>query len=162
MILAAAVSIAVSCVNLDDIESRVSKLESKVSELDQLCKNLNGEIGSISSIASVLDGSEVITDIAEIKENGEVVGYAITFSKSGVKKIYNGKNGKDGTDGHDGKSTIFKIEDNKWYTSTDNGEQWTYVGPSTGDPGVPGHDGISPRIKNENGHWWISTDEGQT
>ena len=156
MILAAAVSLAVSCVNLDDIESRVSKLESKVGELDKLCSDLNGEISSISAVASVLNGSEVITDIAEIKEDGEVVGYAITFSKSGVKKIYNGKNGKDG------KTTLFKIEDGKWYTATDIEGPWTLAGQATGDQGVPGHDGASPMIKTENGRWIVSTDNGET
>lgn len=162
MILAAVVTGAVSCVNLDDLEGRVSKLEGQMSELTRLCERLNSDIGSMSSVASVLEGTEVITDISEIKEDGKVVGYAITFSKSGVKKIYNGKDGAPGTSGKDGKTTVFKIQDGNWYTSTDNGVTWTLAGQATGSQGLPGKDGISPMIKNENGRWWISTDKGVT
>ena len=121
--IVAAASVCAACVNLDDIEGRVSKLEDKVAELDRKCQQFSSNISALDGIAGVLEGAEVITGISEIKENGEVVGYAITFSKSGVKNIYNGKNGKDGKDGKDG----------------DPGEP--------GAPGAPGDPGDPPSLK---------------
>lgn len=135
--------VCAACVNLDDIEGRVSKLENKVAELDRLCGQLNSSIGALDGIAGVLEGAEVITGISEIKENGEVVGYAITFSKSGVKNIYNGKNGKDGKDGKDG----------------DDGDPGNPGNP--GSPGSPGEPGVTPEFKIVDGYWYIRYGEGE-
>lgn len=162
----AAAAVAGACVNLDDIESRVSNLENKVAELDRLCGQLNSNIGTLDGIASVMAGAEVITDIAEIKENGEVVGYAITFSKSGVKKIYNGKNGlngTNGTNGADGTTPEFKIEQGCWWVRYGSGE-WKNLGQATGEPGAPGspgNPGQTPEFKIEEGCWWIRFGEGE-
>jgi hypothetical protein len=136
--IVAAASVCAACVNLDDIEGRVSKLEDKVAELDRKCQQFSSNISALDGIAGVLEGAEVITGISEIKENGEVVGYAITFSKSGVKNIYNGKNGKDGKDGKDG----------------DPGEPGAPGAPGDpGDPGTPGAPGVTPEFKIIDGYW---------
>lgn len=163
LIIVVAITLCASCVNLEDIDGRVSYLESKVAELDRLCGQLNSNIGSLGGIVSVMEGTEVITDIAEIKENGEVIGYAITFSKSGVKKIYNGKNGSNGANGTDGTTPEFKIEDDCWWVRYGGGE-WKNVGQATGAPGNPGDPGIpgqTPEFKIEDGCWWIRYGEGQ-
>ncbi len=144
--IVAAASVCAACVNLDDIEGRVSKLEDKVAELDRKCQQFSSNISALDGIAGVLEGAEVITGISEIKENGEVVGYAITFSKSGVKNIYNGKNGKDGKDGKDG----------------DPGEPGAPGAPGDpGDPGTPGAPGVTPEFKIIDGYWYIRYGEGE-
>ena len=164
----AAAAVAGACVNLDGLESRVATLENKVAELDRLCVKFNSNIGALEGIASVMEGAEVITDISEIKEGGEVVGYAITFSKSGVKKIYNGKNGINGTngsngnDGNDGLTPEFKIEGGNWWVRYGSGE-WQNVGKATGeqgDPGDPGAPGETPELKIEDGFWWVRYGSG--
>jgi hypothetical protein len=157
---------------IERLDARIDQLEEKVSALDRTCDQINSSIDGLKSIVNVLEGGEVITDISEIKENGVVIGYSITFSKSGVKKIYNGKdgtNGRDGKDGADGRDgfngSMFKIENDTWFISNDGGQTWTAAGSSVGAAGAAGangKDGISPRIKNENGRWWISEDGGQT
>ena len=173
-LIAGALCVTAACTedfskDIDDLNSRVSQLEGKMTELERTCNQLNSSIGGLESIVNVLQGGEVITDISEIKENGVVIGYSITFSESGVKKIYNGKDGNDGKDGTNGTNgldgSMFKIENNTWYISNDGGKTWTAAGSSVGPAGADGangKDGISPRIKNEGGYWWISADGGQT
>lgn len=49
-----------------------------------------------------------------------------------------GEDGKDGLNGKDGKDGVtpkFKIEDDYWYVSYDNGITWKLVGPATGAAG---------------------------
>lgn len=169
--IVAAALVCAACVNLDDIEGRVSKLEDKVAELDRKCQQFSSNISALDGIAGVLEGAEVITGISEIKENGEVVGYAITFSKSGVKNIYNGKNGKDGKDGKEGDpgepgapgepAPIIGIvpgEGGAYY--------WTLGGEimldNAGQPfAAGGQNGITPELKIEDGYWWVKYGSGE-
>ena len=56
----------------------------------------------------------------------------------------NGQNGTDGTNGTNGKDGIspkFKIEDEYWYISYDNGNSWEKLGKATGDNGLDGING---------------------
>ncbi|UKI39406.1 MAG: DUF4988 domain-containing protein [Alistipes putredinis] len=57
-----------------------------------------------------------------------------------------GEDGNDGTDGTNGKDGItpkFKIENDYWFLSYDDGDTWTQVGKATGEDGKDGEDGIS-------------------
>lgn len=57
-----------------------------------------------------------------------------------------GEDGSDGTDGTNGKDGItpqFKIENDYWFISYDNGDTWTQLGKATGEDGKDGEDGIS-------------------
>jgi len=49
--------------------------------------------------------------------------------------------GDDGTDGKDGITPQLKIEDDYWYVSYDDGDNWTQAGRATGDAGADGIDG---------------------
>ena len=63
---------------------------------------MNTNITSLQTIVSVLQSNDFITGIVEIKKNGEVIGYTITFGKHDPITIYHGQDGKDGADGKDG------------------------------------------------------------
>jgi hypothetical protein len=52
-----------------------------------------------------------------------------------------GKDGKDGEDGKDGITPQFKIENDFWYISYDNGKSWEELGKATGNDGLNGTDG---------------------
>ncbi len=52
-----------------------------------------------------------------------------------------GKDGADGKDGQDGVTPQFKIQDDYWYISYDNGASWTRLGKATGEDGKDGADG---------------------
>ncbi len=64
---------------------------------------------------------------------------------SGNKIKAEGTDGKDGANGSDGKDGItpkFKIENNYWFISYDNGTNWTQLGKAIGENGKDGEDGI--------------------
>ena len=60
--------------------------------------------------------------------------------EDGVDGI-NGTDGAPGADGKDGITPQLKIEEDYWYVSYDDGDNWTQVGRATGDAGADGTDG---------------------
>lgn len=54
-----------------------------------------------------------------------------------------GTNGQDGQDGQDGITPKFKIENDYWFISYDNGATWTQLGKATGEDGADGVNGDS-------------------
>ena len=143
----------------NELWEAIDGLDSRVTKLEELCKEMNTNITSLQTIVDVLQSNDFITSIVEIKKNGEVIGYTITFGKHDPITIYHGQNGKDGqngqdgqdgedgkdgADGQDGKDGItpqLKIEDGYWYISYDNGTTWTELGRATGEDGQDGKDG---------------------
>ena len=87
----------------DDIWNAIDDLDGRVTKLEELCKEMNTNITSLQTIVSVLQSNDYITGIVEIKKNGEVIGYTITFGKHDPITIYHGQDGKDGQNGADGK-----------------------------------------------------------
>ena len=85
-----------------DIWAELENLDQRVTKLEELCKEMNTNITSLQTIVSVLQSNDFITGIVEIKKNGEVIGYTITFGKHDPITIYHGQDGKDGADGKDG------------------------------------------------------------
>ena len=53
-----------------------------------------------------------------------------------------GSDGNDGTNGKDGVTPKFKIENEYWFISYDNGTNWTQLGKATGEDGKDGEDGV--------------------
>ncbi len=86
----------------NDIWDAIDGLDSRVTKLEELCKEMNTNITSLQTIVSVLQSNDFITGIVEIKKDGEVIGYTITFGKHDPITIYHGQDGKDGADGKDG------------------------------------------------------------
>ena len=86
----------------NDIWNAIDDLDGRVTKLEELCKEMNTNITSLQTIVSVLQSNDFITGIVEIKKNGEVIGYTITFGKHDPITIYHGQDGKDGADGKDG------------------------------------------------------------
>ena len=85
-----------------DIWAELENLDQRVTKLEELCKEMNTNITSLQTIVDVLQANDYITGIVEIKKNGEIIGYTITFGKHDPITIYHGQDGKDGADGKDG------------------------------------------------------------
>ena len=133
----------------DDIWDAIDGLDSRVTKLEELCKEMNTNITSLQTIVSVLQSNDFITGIVEIKKNGEVIGYTITFGKHDPITIYHGQDGKDGTDGKDGSANAPVIGVAQ---DTDGVYYWTLNGewllddnanklPVSGTNGKDGQDG---------------------
>ena len=86
----------------NDIWDAIDGLDSRVTKLEELCKEMNTNITSLQTIVDVLQSNDFITGVVEIKKDGEVIGYTITFGKHDPITIYHGQDGKDGADGKDG------------------------------------------------------------
>ena len=156
-----------SCQRYDDsaVWDELKAHAERIAELEALCAEMNSNITALDEIVAALQGNEYVTEIADITENGKVIGYTITFSKRGRVAIYHGKdgapgapgapgqdgeNGTDGKDGHTPQIGVRKDTDGIYY--------WTLYGewltdsegnkiPTTGkdgengQPGAPGADG---------------------
>ena len=86
-----------------DIWAELENLDQRVTKLEELCKEMNTNITSLQTIVDVLQSNDFITGVVEIKKDGEVIGYTITFGKHDPITIYHGQDGKDGQNGADGK-----------------------------------------------------------
>ena len=167
----------------NDIWDAIDGLDSRVTKLEEFCKEMNTNITSLQTIVDVLQSNDFITGVVEIKKDGKVVGYTITFGKHDPITIYHGQDGKDGQNGADGKdgSTpvigVAQDTDGVYYWTLngewlldDNGNKLPVSGKDgqngadgkDGQDGADGKDGITPLLKIENGYWYISYDNGAT
>ena len=157
----------------DDIWNAIDDLDGRVTKLEELCKEMNTNITSLQTIVSVLQSNDYITGIVEIKKNGEVIGYTITFGKHDPITIYHGQDGKDGADGKDGQDSSANAPVIGVAQDIDGMYYWTLNGewlldnngnklPVSGKDGQNGANGTMPQLKIEEGYWYVSYDNGMT
>lgn len=132
------------------IWEKLNSLDSRVTALEQLCRQMNTNISSLQTIVDALQNKDYVTNVTPITEDGKVIGYTITFSKSGSITIYHGKdgqNGQDGADGKDGKDGytpvigIAKDTDGIYYWTLDGDWLLDNDGNKVKAEGVDGKDG---------------------
>lgn len=94
----------VSSCQYDDtmVWDKLDDHESRIAELERICKQLNTNISAMQTLVEALDLRDYITSVNPIIEDGEEVGYTINFAKSESITIYHGKDGANGIDGADG------------------------------------------------------------
>jgi len=173
---AAAALFAGSCGDTYDdsvIKDRLDDLENRIEKLEEFCKQMNTNISSLQTIVSALQDNDYITDVLPIVEDGETVGYTISFAKSGPITIYNGQDGKDGSDGSDGKDGVNGSDGKDGHTPVIGVRQdadgvycWTLDGEwlldDTGNriraEGSDGENGAAPLFRISDGYWEISYD----
>ena len=165
---------------VNDHEERIAALEKWQEQTNQ----------SIAAMQELLNTTDMITGVSAVSEDGQTVGYTITFLHSDPITIYNGTPGADGEDGKDGADGqtpqigLAQAEDGNWYWTL-NGETLTDADGNpirangldgadgedgedgaTGPEGPQGDDGTSaptPQIKlGSNVTGTIMTDNGQT
>ena len=129
---------------LDEYGQSIKDHEQRISALEELCKQMNTNIEALQTLVDALEKRDYVTNVSEVRSNGEVIGYTISFAYSDTITIYHGQDGKDGANGADGKDGItpqLKIENDYWYVSYDNGATWVQLGKATGEDGKDGQDG---------------------
>ena len=119
---------------VNDHEERLAALEKWQEQTNQ----------SIAAMQELLNTTDMITGVSAVTEDGQTVGYTITFLHSDPITIYNGAKGADGEDGADGQTPqigLAQAEDGNWYWTL-NGETLT---DADGNPiranGLDGADG---------------------
>lgn len=143
----------VSC-RYDDSEiwNKVNENEARIVALEEQCRGFNQDLQTLRTIVNALQDNDYVTNVAEVKKDGAVVGYTISFSKSGSVTIYNGE------DGHSPVIGIRRHTDGKYYWTLDG--DWIYDGDGTGNR--IGAEGITPELKIDDGWWYVSYDGKKT
>lgn len=89
------------------------------------------------------DGNDGTTPSIGVKQDTDGIYYWTLNGEwltddQGEKIKAEGVDGNDGTDGDDGVTPRFKIENEYWYISYNNGESWEQLGKATGGDGTSG------------------------
>lgn len=168
---------------LNEQEETLNDHEKRIAALEELCRQLNTNINALQTIVEALEKKDYVTNVSPVREDGEIVGYTISFANSDTITIYNGEDGKDGQNGKDGKDGytpqigVMKDTDGIYYWTLDG--EWLLDGKGNkiqangvngidgtdggnGEDGTNGVDGITPRLKIENDYWYVSYDDGAT
>lgn len=165
---------------LDEYGQSIKDHEQRISALEELCKQMNTNIEALQTLVDALEKRDYITNISPIREDGEVIGYTISFAYSDTITIYHGQDGKDGANGADGKDGytpqigVMKDTDNIYYWTLDG--EWLLdakgnkiqangvngIDGTNGSNGTNGTNGVTPQLKIENDYWYVSYDNGAT
>ena len=148
-----AISLAVvlsSCSTFDDeaIWNKLDDHESRISRLEEMCREMNSNIDALQTIVTALQTNDYVTSVTPVTKDGETVGYTITFTKSDPITIYHGTDGKDGKDGKDGIDSYTPIigvkqdADGIYYWTLDGEWLLDDAGNKIKAQGTDGKDGI--------------------
>ena len=156
---------------LDEYGESFRDHEQRISALEELCKQMNTNIEALQTLVNALEKRDYVTNVSEVRSNGEVIGYTISFAYSDTITIYHGNDGSNGKDGHIPQIGVMKDTDGIYYWTLDGG--WLLDGKgnkikaqgidgTNGTNGLDGKDGATPRLKIENDYWYVSYDNGTT
>lgn len=91
------------------------------------------------------DGKDGVTPVISVKQDVDGVYYWTVNGEwlivDGAKVRASAMDGTNGTNGVNGVTPKFKIEDDYWYISYDDGVSWEKLGKATGDNGLNGENG---------------------
>lgn len=169
-ILLALVLVLTGCNNKDSIWNVMDDIDSRVSRLEALCQEMNTNIEALEALIKAQGDGDYITNITEIRNGSTVIGYTITFKTHEPITVYNGTNGKDGKDGTNGYTPVIGAKqdtdgvyywtvDGNWLTDADGNK--LRVSGEKGDKGDKGDQGINgntPQLKIDAGDWYLSYD----
>lgn len=153
MFLASVLLLMNGCYDDSALWEKLREHEERISQLELLCSQQNTNIAALQTMVSALQENDYVTGVAPVMEDDEIIGYTITFSKSGSVTIYNGK------DGYVPSIGIKQDTDGNWY--------WTLEGDWMTDAEgnkirASAEDGTTPRLKIIDGYWYVSYDNGVT
>ena len=151
------------CYDDSALQEQLKDHESRLKELERLTAQQNTNISSLQTIVTALQDKDYVTSVAPINEGDKVVGYTITFSKSGAVTIYNGKDSnvpvigvkQDKSDGQ-----WYWTVDGEWLRDSEGGK--VRASAEDGEDGAPGQPGVTPTLKIVDGYWYVSYDGGKT
>ena len=150
-ILAASMLLASGCSEeYDDsaLTGRVDNLENRVHILEELCKQMNTNVSSLQTLVTALQDNDYVKSVTSVMQDGQEIGYTITFTKSKPITIYHGQDGKKGDTGaagNDGHTPVIGVRqdtDGIYYWTLD-GDWLTEDGNKIKAQGTDGQNGAS-------------------
>ena len=137
---------------LIDVQDEIDDLRVQIGEM-------NKSIAALQDILTEIWNGGLLSGVETLMEDGEEVGYKLSFFDGRSIVI------RQGLDGHSPRVGVALDDNSVWCWTLDG--QWLLDGfgkriPATGENGQDGTDGITPQLKIEDGYWFISMDEGKT
>ena len=125
----------------------IKEHEQRILALEELCKQMNTNIEALQTLVDALEKRDYVTNVSEVRSNGEVIGYTISFAYSDTITIYHGQDGANGADGKDGYTPqigVMKDTDGIYYWTLDG--EWLLDAKgnkikAVGTDGADGKDG---------------------
>ena len=159
--VAAAALFATSCYDDSALRESIEKHEERISALEQLTKEMNTNISSLAQLVETLQKGGGVATVVEIREAGEVIGYAVTLTDGSTVTIY----GNGNSDLLEGASAVVgvKSDSDGVYYWTLNGE-WMTDEDGNKIPAAAassGQTGGTPQLKIEGEYWYVSYDNGK-
>lgn len=157
---------ALSCSKFDDsaIWDKLTNHESRISELERICKEMNAQIINLQTIVTALENNDYIISASPLVTGD---GYTFIFKSGKSVVIYNGKDGVNGTNGTNGTTPQIGVKqdtDGYYYWTVDG--EWLIVDGNkvraSAMDGTDGTNGVTPKFKIEDGNWFVSYDNGDT
>lgn len=139
--------------SIDEVREDIAALENRVAALEEWQASVNSDLMSLSKLVNELESRNLITAVTPLLENGEEIGYRISFQTGDPIVIYHGE-----------PSTYIPLIG---VAENDAGDYcWTLDGEFIKDKNgnlIPASSGIAPQVRiNSDKIWEISTDGGQT
>ena len=135
----------------DELWDKIDDLDGRLTQLEEQCKEMNTNIESLQTIVEALQSNDYITSIVEIKKDGIVIGYSITFANHDAITIYHHKNNLAGA------LIVDMAQEGGTYYWTVNGE---WLEDEDGNKVPVTDENVTPKLKVEDDYWYISLDEG--
>ncbi len=183
LLLLSVLALTFGCYDDSDIRSELREHEARLTTLETLCQQANSNIEALQTAVSALEKNVYVSAIVPVKKNGEVIGYAISFTNAETITIYHGQDGdkgEQGEKGNDGATPAVGLKrdaDGIYYWTLngewlldDSGKKVPASGKdgadglpgASGPQGAAGKDGVTPQLKIEEGYWYVSYDGGKT
>lgn len=172
---------------MDTLENRVTALEKLCAQLNTNVVALQTSVTAlqendyITNITEIKEGNKIIGYSLSFAKNGSITIYNGKDGADGktpiigVKQFTDGlyywtldgefltdsggnKVKANGTDGKDGVTPKFKIENDSWFLSLDNGQTWTEMGKASGEDG----DSFFASVKQDENYVFLNLIDGTT
>ena len=168
------------CTNITDemnksnqtLEGRIKENADRIAALEKKCEEMNSNLDALQKTVQALQENDFVKSITPLydKDGVTVIGYRISFVKSGEISVYAGKNGKDGDDGKPGKPGNDGVDGHSPLVGIAKGDDgvyyWTLDGKWMLDKDkqrikAEGKDGVTPQFRITDEYWEISYNGGK-
>lgn len=159
------VLLATACYNDDELKSRLDDVDQRLTNVETLVSSLNTQLTKLQELIS---GKQFISNIEDKEDGTHVITFVNSYGEMSTMTLKDGAKGADGTNGTNGANgadgqtpdiSVKQAPDGKWYWTV-NGE-WLLDAEGNTVP-VTGERGVAPSLKIENGKWYVSYDNGIT
>lgn len=154
------------------LEEKIKENADRIAALEKKCEEMNFNLDALRLTVQALQDNDFVKSVTPLydKDGATVIGYRISFVKSGEISVFAGKNGKDGEDGKPGKPGNDGVDGHSPLVGIAKGDDgvyyWTLDGKWMTDKDkqrikAEGKDGVTPQLRITDEYWEISYNSGK-